>query len=284
MTSVKTAASLKFAGSVGMLLIVSGLIHTVAWFVSGTSWEGATSLRKPILFGLSTGVTILSVAWVTTKLPNRRFDAILLVTFSFSLGIEVFLISLQQWLGNASHFNRTTKFDASVLMAIEILITIAATYILYVTVQTWRMIDSTGAMKLAIRYGMALLVIGCLIGFVISLIGYQQVGAGRNPELFGKRGVLKFPHGIPLHAIQILPSIVAVTEFLGWRRGVREGAVQFVAISLIGFTAFGLLQTFSGRARFEYWSVSQIVLAASLLMGIWFAVAEYKSVRRRWRS
>ena len=49
---------------VGVVLVASGLAHAVAWAILGGPWEGPVTWRKPILFGISGGLTSLSAAWV----------------------------------------------------------------------------------------------------------------------------------------------------------------------------------------------------------------------------
>ena len=61
----------------GFVLIFSGLVHSLAWLVTGESWDGPLSIRKPILFGISTGVTLISLGWVQHKIRPAKYDAII---------------------------------------------------------------------------------------------------------------------------------------------------------------------------------------------------------------
>jgi len=45
---------------IGLLLVASGMAHLVVWAVLGGPWEGPVTWRKPILFGISGGLTSLS--------------------------------------------------------------------------------------------------------------------------------------------------------------------------------------------------------------------------------
>ena len=45
----------------GGLLILSGVIHLAVLLMSGGTWEGPLSLRKPTAFGLSFGLTLINV-------------------------------------------------------------------------------------------------------------------------------------------------------------------------------------------------------------------------------
>jgi hypothetical protein len=61
-----------FLGAAGVLLLASGMFHTVVFLVDGGPWDGPLSWRKPILFGWSFGITLLTLAWVLSYLPRRR--------------------------------------------------------------------------------------------------------------------------------------------------------------------------------------------------------------------
>jgi hypothetical protein len=66
-----TAAYQKFLYAVAVILLTSGLFHSAIFLVSGGSWQGDVSWRKPILFGFSFGITAFSLGWVLTYLPRH---------------------------------------------------------------------------------------------------------------------------------------------------------------------------------------------------------------------
>ncbi len=252
---------------VGAMLVLSGMVHVAVWLASDSSWSGAVSWRKPILFGFSAGATLISLGWVAGKLRRRRTDGVLLSLLGLAMLAEVGLITLQQWRGVASHFNRSTSFDATVLLGIEGLIVFVTLIIVDLTCRCFQPLPTSRDMRLAIRGGMGLLLLACLLGFVLVAYGNHQMTAGLPPETFGRAGVMKFPHGMPLHAIQQLPILAwvlrraHVAEFRRWQ------AVLAGLVALILLTLFSLLQTFTGRDRFELWWVSAIPLClASVLL------------------
>src|SRR5262245_39553990 len=53
---------------IGALLIVAGLVHLGVFVVDGGSWQGPVSWRKPVTFGLSFGLTLITITWVTSFL------------------------------------------------------------------------------------------------------------------------------------------------------------------------------------------------------------------------
>jgi hypothetical protein len=101
--------------AIGAALLLSGFVHVAILLISGDSWEGPTSLRKAATFGLSFGITLLSVVWVSTFVPLAERTRIwLLGIFSGACVLETMLVSLQAWRGVPSHFNVETPFDAFV--------------------------------------------------------------------------------------------------------------------------------------------------------------------------
>src|SRR5437879_1741349 len=91
---------------VGALLLVSGLIHLGILVVGGGTWAGPVSLRKAMTFGLSFGLTLITIVWTASWLPLRdRSRAALLGAFSAACVLETASVSLQAWRGVPSHFN-----------------------------------------------------------------------------------------------------------------------------------------------------------------------------------
>ena len=54
--------------AVGGLLMLSGLVHLLVFAVDGGPWTGPVSWRKPVTFGLSFGLTLITIAWVSSSL------------------------------------------------------------------------------------------------------------------------------------------------------------------------------------------------------------------------
>jgi hypothetical protein len=251
----------------GGLLCLSGVIHTGVFWISAGQWEGPLSWRKPILFGFSAGVTVLSLAWVLLHLRPQPWDTILANLLAGSLFIEVGLITLQTWRGVPSHFNHATPLDDAISNGMTALIVLATAIIALLTLRSFLTVQAPSTQGAAIRWGMGLLLASCVIGGVIQATG---------GETFGQAGVLKFPHGMSIHAIQVLP-------FLAWL--LPRGAVAMVHLAGGGYgvlTVYALMQAFGGRARFEVTPFSAVLL----LLGV-IAVAlpfSYALLHGRYRS
>lgn len=261
----------------GGLLVASGLAHLAVWAAVGGPWEGPVTWRKPILFGISGGLTCLSLGWVWAALPWRRGDGLLAWATAAALVVEVALIDLQRWRGVASHFNRDTPFDSAAYDVMTWLILGVTLVIGDLSVRAMvQPVRLPPDMLLAARAGLGLLAISCLLGIWAGAAGETRRAAGLPPETLPAAGVLKFPHGAALHALQWLPLLAWVAR----RSGVEErGRVWLVAVAAAGNALFGcyaLAQTLLGRGRFDTTPLTAAMLLAAVAMlavpAAWIAV------------
>jgi len=257
----------------GIVLIASGVAHIPVWLVDssmspdGSSWEGTVSWRKPILFGVSTGLTLWSLGWIVAALKQNRIDTIVSLATAISLVVEVGLITLQQWRGQASHSNQATAFDAWVDIAMLVLICVAVAGIVYIAFRTFSTLNLDDEYALAARLGLLFLILSCAIGFVISSHGYAQVEAGLPPEKYGESGVTKFPHGVAIHVLQVLPMMVLLLRKFHFPSWLRRRAIWCVAGSHCFLLAFACVQTLAGKARFDFDSwFSAILFSVAIVL------------------
>jgi len=244
----------------GQLLILIGLLHIPLFMILGNSWEGPISWRKPILFGISTGMTLWSTGWIADHLKRTKLDEVCAAIVSVSLVIEVLLITLQQWRGRASHFNRSSYLDSQIDAAMLALITIAFAGLLYFTVRCFGRPRLSRDYQFAAQSGMLFLIVSCVIGFVISAYGYWRVDHGLEPETVGSNGVAKFPHGLAIHALQLFPAVAFVLRKIGIRQSQRLLMLWSWAVSTTFFLGFAIVQTTLGYGRFELQSPVSISL------------------------
>lgn len=237
---------------VGGILVASGLAHGLVWAILGGPWEGSVTWRKPILFGISAGLTSLSLGWVWSKVPGRTGDAWLAAATAWALFLEVLLIDLQRWRGVASHFNRGTPLDSFLYDAMTALILFVSAVIVDLTVRLVRHPSAlTADMLLAARAGMVFLVISCGLGIWVGIYGDLQVSQGLDPGRYGAAGVPKFPHGAVIHAVQWLPAIAWAARAAGLTIAARRRLVALATMGTALMLGYALLQTLAGRARFD---------------------------------
>lgn len=266
----------------GLLLAVSGLVHLAIWIAQGTpSLAGPVSWRKPILFGVSAGLTALSLGWIAGLLPaaRRAWDVWLSRVLAAGLTAEVGLITLQAWRGVPSHFNHATPLDAGIDTAMTALITVATLGIAVFTVRSFGRLGTTADAVVAIRIGLLMLLLSCGMGFVIAGLGEANLAAGRPPEVYGEAGALKFPHGVPMHAVQWLTLVSFLSARAGWGEPARVRLVAIGAVGQIAATSYALWQTFHGRGRLD-WDLPAAVLfyTAVTAIALPFAAAIGKQI------
>lgn len=247
-------------------LLLSGCLHLLLWSIGEQAWDGPTSFRKPALFGISTGLTLWSCLWVSHVLKPGKWLNWSTRVLTSALLLEVGLITLQAWRGEASHFNRRTPLEASIETTLLFLIAVASLIIFWLNALVLRrnqLVNLSTPMRIAVRAGLSLLSISCLLGFLITFLGTQHVAAGLAPETLQPHGVLKFPHGAALHAIQTLVLLTWCTSRIGsrWPQAVVWFAIAAHVLGLL----FASLQTFRGRARFELDPLGLALLAATFL-------------------
>lgn len=251
--------------ALGAVMVASGLAHVVAWGMLGGPWEGPVTWRKPILFGISGGLTSLSLGWVWSKLPWRMGDVPLATATAWALAIEVALIDLQRWRGVASHFNRATSLDSLLFDAMGGLIVAVTLVCVDLTARSFLQRTILAAdMLLAARAGLVLLVISCGLGIWVGMHGERNIAVGLPPETVGAGGVAKFPHGVVIHALQWLPAVAWAARQAGLSARRRFAAVAVSAVGSVLLGGYALAQTALGRGRFDTTPATAVVLAAAL--------------------
>ncbi|MCI0441882.1 hypothetical protein L0152_01540 [bacterium] len=261
----------------GFILVCSGLFHVLVFLASGGSWEGPISWRKPILFGITGGLTTISVAWVMGYLSQRKSLHIMGWIFAVSMFVEVSLITMQKWRGVASHFNVAAAFDRTLFSLMGTLIMIVAIIIVIVTVRSFKVLNARPEMKLAIRAGLFFLNLTNVLGIVLIAYGnyIMRVSPGHAPNIFGQAGMMKVPHGLAIHAIQVLPVLAWLLNFSQREIEFKLRTMKTAIAGYAGLQFFTLFQTFTGRAPQDVNAytaalaiVSAIVLAAAFVKAL----------------
>ncbi|MFI5934258.1 hypothetical protein [Actinoplanes sp. NPDC051494] len=212
---------------VGAVLMAVGVFHLGVFLVDGGSWEGPVSWRKPTTFGLSFGLTLITIAWISSHLVvGPRTRAWLLGLFTADCVLEVGGISLQAWRGVPSHFNSQTPFDRTVAMSLAlggaVLVGVLGTM---AVVALRGRLRGTRDMRLALRAGFAFLLVGLATGVLMIVKGTTLYRSGDHQAAFETAGSWKPVHGVTLHAVLVLPLIAEGARLLGWDERRRHGAV-----------------------------------------------------------
>ncbi len=248
----------------GAVLVTSGLFHLALLWITNAAWDGPLSVRKPALFGVSAGVTIWSIAWVLTQMHSWRHDRFFANLMAACLLLEVGLITLQYWRGVPSHFNHGNLIDATIETAMLGFILVVTLGIVCLACRSRRLPPIDEALATAIRAGLWFLLASCGLGLFVTIAGEINIANGKPYESWGGAGVLKYPHGAALHAIQVLPILYAV---LNWFRVPNTAWLLRSAVAAhVLFMSHALWQTLHGRERLDVDLVGGITLVAAGLL------------------
>lgn len=229
---------------VGALLLASGVAHLGILAIGGGSWEGPLSLRKAATFGLSFGLTLITIVWVASWLRlGDRWRTTLVGAFTVACALETVLVSLQAWRGVPSHYNLETPFDALAARTlaaggIALIAIIAA-----LTLAAFRANPRTPlSLRIAIRIGFVMLCSSLAVGALMIAKGMLLVFAGDPQAAYATGGTLKPAHAVTMHAILVLPVLAWLLSFVNWteRRRLRVvllGAAGYILLA--GVVAVG---------------------------------------------
>jgi hypothetical protein len=157
----------RFAYLVGGTLVLVGLAHLTAWLLVGGAWQGPVSFRKPTTFGISFGLTTITLAWISGHLQvTDRTRWLLLGPVAVADTVEVAWVATQRWRGVASHFNFATTLDTSLFLlgAAAITVTVTVTVIVALAVLSFTRLDAASSMAVAVRAGLLILVVAQGVG------------------------------------------------------------------------------------------------------------------------
>jgi hypothetical protein len=222
--------------AISALLVLSGLFHLLVFAVDDRPWAGPVSWRKPFDFGVSFGVTLASVVWVTSylRLPERTRSRLLWILAVDSV-VEVAGITLQAWRDVPSHLNRSTPANTVVAM------TLAVGGGVLIVVLGWFALaairgrtDAAPSMRLALRAGFVLLLLGLLSGAAMIARGTVAMNTGSAAHAYAVTGFLKEFHGVTLHGVLVLPALAWLVGRTSWpeSRRVRTVAAGVAAYAV----------------------------------------------------
>lgn len=224
----------------GALLVLSGLVHLVVFLVDGGPWDGPVSWRKPFTFGVSFGLTLITVTWVTSYLHvGARLRGLLLAVFAADCVVEVAGITLQAWRHVPSHLNTETPFDTAVAMTLAlggaVLVVVLCTF---AGAAFRHRPGGPLGMATALRSGFAILIVALLSGAAMIARGTVLSRAGHQQAAYHSTAPLKPLHGVGLHAVLVLPALAWLLSRTPWsdttRQRVIYAAVGGYAAAVLG--------------------------------------------------
>jgi hypothetical protein len=194
--------------AIAALLVLSGIVHLGVLLATHGSWYGPVSWRKPFTFGLSFGVTLATITWISSYVRIRDW---LLWAFAAACVLEVALITVQAWRRTPSHFNLSTPLDGLIARTLAVG---GGVLVAVIVVLTWsafrRRPETAPSMRLAVRAGLVILDLAMLSGAAMIAIGMTRVLGGDQQGAYAAGAQLKPVHGATMHAVLVLPVLAAL--------------------------------------------------------------------------
>jgi hypothetical protein len=269
--------------AIGLALIANGLVALAILIGSGGTWAGPVSWRKPTTFGLSFGLTLISIAWVASSLPlGERRRRWLLGAFAAACVAEVALITMQAWRHVPSHFNMETTVDATVSRALAagggvLIVVIAA-----LTVAAFRRAPEVApSMRLALCAGFLALDVALAIGAVTVALAVLDVAGGDQQAAYGVGAHWKPAHAVPMHGVLALPLLA----WLLARTALPEPArLRIVVLAVAGYAVLCTLAVIESAAGVDPFAAPLPATLVALVAVLAIAVAATRTLlalRRR---
>lgn len=220
----------------GAALTLSGLAHLLVFAVDGGPWDGPVSWRKPFTFGLSFGLTLIAITWVTSYLTvGARRRTVLLVVFAADCVVEVAGITLQAWRHVPSHLNTGTPFDTVVAMTLAVGGGVLVVVLSSFAAAAFRhRPGGPPGMALALRSGFAIMIVALLSGAAMIARGVALSRAGHQEAAYHSTAALKPLHAVSLHAVLVLPALAWSLSRTSWSER-TEQRIMYAAVG--GYTA-----------------------------------------------
>ena len=244
----------------GLLMLGALAVFGTAIWLDPRTITGAPAWLKPAKFAASTGIFMLTLAWIFRYLPDwPRTRRVAGWSIASILVLEVAIIAAQAARGTTSHFNVGSPLDATLFSIMGGAIVLQTLASVAVAVALWRQRFAHEALGWALRLGMTLSIIGAASGGLMTrptdaqladaraglgmaIAGAHTVGApdgGPGLPVTGwsvEHGDLRIPHFLGLHAVQVLPLLtLLIGRRLSWPDVAR------VRLVIVAGTSYGLL-------------------------------------------
>lgn len=234
--------------AVGAVLMLSGLAHLVVFAIDGGPWEGPVSWRKAVTFGLSFGLTVLTVTWVSTFVrmgPRRR--RWLVGLFTGACVVETTLVTLQAWRHVPSHFNQSSALNSTISTTLAAGGAVIVLTTILMTVAALRSNpEISPSLRLGVAAGYVIFVVALVIGAVMIAKGVTLQRTVSDQAAYNDAGSLKLAHATPMHGILVLPMAAWLLSFSRWSERTRLRIVWLAYASYALLVAVVIVETVAG--------------------------------------
>lgn len=276
---------------------------------------GAPIWLKPFKFAVSFVIYGATIAWIVSRMPDRRrwlwiLGTVIVVTSV----IEMVIIVGQAVRGTHSHFNVSTALNAALWSTMGAAIVVLWLATLVIAAFAARRQFGDRPFTLAIRFGLLVALIGMALGFLMtvptadqlqtiqsgstSLAGAHSVGvADGGPGVpvtawSTTGGDLRVPHFVGMHALQALPLLAWLLALprLGLDERTRSRLVTTGAAGYLVLVGLLLWQALRGQPLIapDGWTVGAatalVVAVAASVVAILYRSRYTGSARTAVRS
>ncbi len=256
---------------VGAALVAVGLVHGVLWLVLGGSAQGPLSWRKPTTFGISFGVTTITLAWVSPylALPRRWVSGSVLAVAAANT-YEVAWVSLQHARGVASHFNDSTALDGALFLVAGVAIGVTFAVIALYTVCSFTRLRQTASASLALglRVGLIVLLVSMAAGawMIVRGMAFQL-----EPTQVAGEGSIKSLHAVGMHGVQVVGILGWVLSSVAMAEVARLRLVAAAAVGYVLLTVTVGVLTLAGAPPLGGGALGWValLLALGLVVAPW---------------
>jgi len=276
LSSLLSSRSRRFTVWAGAIALLIAVGHVIAFFVMPEAiWSGPVGLRKPIVFGVSSGITLWTVVWIVSHLRVQpRLHAIILYGMSIILLIEMAIIAGQRFRGVPSHFNLATNFDAALWSLMGAAITVFALLAFLLAALAWQTSSAPPALRAAFRGSLLIFAAAQISGQFLAVHGSNAVlidgqfiaGNLATAATYGAAGNLKLPHALALHAIQAIPLLAVLLSRLAIPATFASSAIWTSVLGFAGLVSLMQYQALLGRSPADLAAPATLILGTALTL------------------
>lgn len=230
----------------GIFLLVLAAVWTPLLWLDTRLITGLPAWAKPIKFALSTGIFLLTMAWLLGDLRlSVRTQTWVAWAFTVIMVGETLLIALQSARGETSHYNISSPTNAAIFATMGFLIAVNSLLVVWLLIAYstpfWGASELPGLYRWGVVTALALLLFSSAVGAaMIGNHGHTVGAADGGPGLpfLGwsvTAGDLRWAHFLGMHALQL----VLLAYFLLPTLTLRQAGVVTVLV-LTGTATIGL--------------------------------------------
>lgn len=228
---------------VGMAHLVGAVVVLIPMAVDDTQILDIDRWIKPFKFFVSSGIYLLTFAWLCGDLPPSRFVRIFASQIALAIIIENVAITVQAARGVKSHFNMESLSGGIVFALMGFFIAYNTIWVMIFTYRYIRanLTESPPPYVLGARLGLLLFLLGSFLGGYMSAQPGHTVGAADGgpglPLLNWSTGFgdLRVAHFFGLHGLQILMLLSVFLASHSLKTNQKSAIVWAAFAFILGF-------------------------------------------------